>query len=74
VTESQESHNRWKQIVAKHRVTGVSVHDARLVAIMLTENIPSIFTLNEQDFRRYESEGIRVETTLSIVGPKSINS
>jgi predicted nucleic acid-binding protein len=66
VTESQESHVRWKEVVARHGVIGASVHDARLVAIMLTNNIPRILTLNEQDFRRYETEGIRVETPRSV--------
>jgi predicted nucleic acid-binding protein len=34
-------------------LTGVAVHDARLVAVMLARGIGSIVTLNERDFRRY---------------------
>jgi predicted nucleic acid-binding protein len=45
----------WKQLVVNYGVTGASVHDARIVAVMLAHNIPNILTLNPQDFRRYPS-------------------
>ncbi len=34
-------------------VTGVKVHDARLVAAMKTYGIGRILTFNKDDFRRY---------------------
>ena len=74
LTESQESHKRWKELINRHGVAGVAVHDARLVAIMLTHNVTRILTLNDQDFRRYKSEGIRIETPQSIVGHGSGDS
>ncbi len=43
----------WKRIVASQRVTGVAVHDARIVAAMNTAGISNILTLNVADFRRY---------------------
>jgi hypothetical protein len=36
------------------------VHDARIVAMMLTCGVARILTLNERDFARYAPEGIVV--------------
>lgn len=62
VSESVASYQLWKQLVLRYQVTGVAVHDARLVAVMLTLGIRRIFTLNPRDFRRYEPEGIEIVT------------
>jgi predicted nucleic acid-binding protein len=43
----------WRQIVMTHRVSGVQVHDAKLVAAMALHGIDRILTLNATDFRRY---------------------
>jgi predicted nucleic acid-binding protein len=43
----------WKQLVRDHRVQGVKVHDARLVAIMSVYAVDSILTFNAADFKRY---------------------
>ena len=45
----------WKNIVAKHRVVGAKVHDARLVAVMMVYGIASILTFNSVDFQRYSA-------------------
>lgn len=60
ITENDASYLLWKALVADHGVTGVAVHDARLVAVMLSHSVHRVLTLNAQDFRRYESEGIVV--------------
>jgi predicted nucleic acid-binding protein len=52
-TESVSSVQHWKQLLSDYELTGVSVHDARLVSVMLSENIPRILTLNVRDFSRY---------------------
>jgi hypothetical protein len=39
--------------VVTEGVSGVQVHDARLVAAMHVHQIGSLLTLNVQDFRRY---------------------
>lgn len=39
-------------------VSGVQVHDARLVAAMQAHNITHILTFNTSDFTRYASLGI----------------
>lgn len=43
----------WKEIVRDHKVQGVKVYDARLVAIMNVYAIESILTFNAADFKRY---------------------
>jgi predicted nucleic acid-binding protein len=46
-------HSEWRQLVVKHAVSGVQVHDARLVAVMNVHGIANILTLNVTDFQRY---------------------
>ncbi len=53
VTESDVSLGIWKGLLIAHSVTGVAVHDARLVSVMLAHGVSTIVTLNEKDFRRY---------------------
>jgi predicted nucleic acid-binding protein len=43
----------WKQLVVTHAVSGVQVHDARLVALMAAQGITHLLTLNGADFKRY---------------------
>jgi predicted nucleic acid-binding protein len=43
----------WKETVSRHKVQGVKVHDARLVAIMKVYAVESILTFNDADFKRY---------------------
>jgi predicted nucleic acid-binding protein len=45
----------WKQIVKDHRVQGVKVYDARLVAIMNVYGVESVLTFNTADFKRYSN-------------------
>jgi hypothetical protein len=40
-------------LVVLHAVTGVQVHDARLVAWMKTQAISHLITFNVTDFARY---------------------
>jgi predicted nucleic acid-binding protein len=48
----------WKRLIQDHRVQGVKVYDARLVAIMSVYAIESILTFNAADFRRYSNINI----------------
>jgi len=43
----------WKEVVREHRVQGVKVYDARLVATMSIYAVESILTFNTSDFKRY---------------------
>ena len=51
--ESATSYAAWKALVVEHRVSGVQVHDARLVAVMKVHGIRQIVTFNDADFSRY---------------------
>jgi hypothetical protein len=53
VTENAASYATWKTLLIAHRVSGVQVHDARLVAVMMTYGIPQVITFNVADFTRY---------------------
>jgi predicted nucleic acid-binding protein len=44
----------WKDIVRGHKVQGVKVYDARLVAFMSVYAIDGILTFNDADFKRYD--------------------
>lgn len=45
---------RWREIVRQHSVSGKQAHDARLVALMQAHGVEHLFTLNSQDFTRYQ--------------------
>lgn len=55
--DSEATHREWRRIVVAYGVSGVQVHDARLVAAMHVHSIGSLLTLNAHDFRRYEDIG-----------------
>jgi predicted nucleic acid-binding protein len=48
-------YSAWKEIVRKHKVQGVKVYDARLVATMNVYGVESILTFNAADFKRYDN-------------------
>lgn len=43
----------WERLVMTYGVSGVNVHDARLVAAMLIHELTHILTFNTRDFTRY---------------------
>jgi predicted nucleic acid-binding protein len=43
----------WKQLVQDHRVQGVKVYDARLVAVMSAHAVDSVLTFNSSDLKRF---------------------
>lgn len=43
----------WRRLVTTYGVSGVQVHDTRLVAVMKTHNISGILTFNTKHFRRF---------------------
>jgi predicted nucleic acid-binding protein len=45
----------WKRLVQDHRVQGVKVYDARLVAVMSVYLIDTVLTFNVADFKRYSN-------------------
>jgi predicted nucleic acid-binding protein len=43
----------WLDLVSRYRVSGKTVHDARLVALMLIHGVSNVLTFNVADFVRY---------------------
>ncbi|MBE9227818.1 type II toxin-antitoxin system VapC family toxin [Phormidium sp. LEGE 05292] len=52
--------SEWERLVIKHQVMGKQVHDARLVAAMLSHKITHLLTFNIDDFKRF-SEIIAID-------------
>jgi predicted nucleic acid-binding protein len=50
---SCRSGEKRRELVVAAGVSGVQVHDARLVAVMRVYGLTHILTLNAPDFRRY---------------------
>lgn len=51
--DSEATHARWRRLVVDYRISGVQVHDARLVAAMLVHGVTHILTFNTDDFKRF---------------------
>jgi predicted nucleic acid-binding protein len=46
-------HQEWRRMLVDYGVSGVQVHDARLVASMRIHGVGRILTFNARDFRRF---------------------
>ena len=58
-------HEEWRRLLVTHRVSGVQVHDARLVAAMRVYGVKRILTLNKGDFARFDGvEAVHPEDVL----------
>lgn len=62
--DKPEAFDHWLDIITKNDVKGVQVHDARLVAAMITYGITHILTFNTKDFKRFQG--------ITIIDPKDI--
>ena len=51
--DSAAVYREWRRIEVQYGVSGIQVHDARLVAAMYTHGISHILTLNGSDFSRF---------------------
>lgn len=49
-----EVHREWRRILVDYRVSGVQVHDARLIAAMLVHGVTHILTFDAKDFSRFD--------------------
>jgi len=58
LTDTPAIYAAWRKLVVQFGVSGVQVHDARLVAIMQVNQITQILSFNTSDFLRYTSIGI----------------
>jgi predicted nucleic acid-binding protein len=46
-------HLEWRRLLVDHAISGVQVHDARLVASMHVHGVERILTFNTRDFARF---------------------
>jgi predicted nucleic acid-binding protein len=46
-------HQEWRQMLVDYSISGVQVHDARLVAAMRIHGAKQILTFSAIDFRRF---------------------
>jgi predicted nucleic acid-binding protein len=51
--DSLDVHQEWRKLLVSHRISGVQVHDARLVAAMHVHGVKRILTFNTRDFARF---------------------
>src|ERR1700676_507894 len=58
-------HEEWRRLLVAHGVSGVQVHDARLVAAMRVHGLKRILTFNGKDFARY--------TDIEAVHPRGVS-
>jgi predicted nucleic acid-binding protein len=59
-----ETYENWRELVVKHSVLGVKVHDVKIVASMKSHNIKYLLTFNSKDFKRF--------TDIETVEPKDV--
>src|ERR1700712_3371023 len=52
-----KTYSIWRQLILDFNVSGVQVHDARLIATMKLNNLTHILTFNTTDFTRYLTTG-----------------
>lgn len=48
-----EVHEEWRRLLIDRGVSGVQVHDTRLVAAMRVHGVDRILTFNTKDFARF---------------------
>jgi predicted nucleic acid-binding protein len=46
-------HQEWRRLLVLQNISGVQVHDARLIAAMRVHGVARILTFNQNDFARY---------------------
>jgi predicted nucleic acid-binding protein len=64
LSDNESVYAERRRIVVEHKVSGVQVHDARPVAVMIVHKVGHILTLNASDFDRYVG--------ISAISPDSI--
>lgn len=62
--DTLDVYRNWRELIVKHSVSGVKVHDAKIVAAMKAHNIDNLLTFNTDDFKRYSD--------IKAVHPKNI--
>jgi len=63
--ETAEVFPIWRKLVLEHRVSGVQVHDARIVAAMIVHRVDRILSFDLDDFKRY--------TEITVIHPTDVS-
>lgn len=58
IPDAAAAYLEWRRLITAYSVSGVQVHDSRLVAAMMAAGMTHILTFNTVDFIRYAPEGI----------------
>jgi predicted nucleic acid-binding protein len=53
LADSLAVHEEWRKLVVDYDISGVQVHDTRLVAAMRVHGVKRILTFNTRDFARF---------------------
>jgi predicted nucleic acid-binding protein len=64
--DSPAVYPEWRRLVVSFGVSGVQVHDARLVAAMIIHHATHILTFNTTDFVRYSTIGVVAVDPLTV--------
>ena len=51
--DTPDVHTEWRRLLVDYRVSGIQVHDARLVASMHVHGVKRILTFKTRDFARF---------------------
>jgi predicted nucleic acid-binding protein len=62
--DNERAYDGWRRLVLDYSVAGSQVHDARIVAAMISHGVTRLLTLNDRDFRRYPQ--------ISVVHPRDV--
>jgi len=62
--DTADVYKKWRELTVNYSVSGVKVHDAKIVAAMKAHGIQTLLTFNSKDFKRY--------TDIKAVEPKDI--
>lgn len=57
---------QWRRLVVTYGITGVQVHDTRLIAAMQLQGISHLLTFNSRHFARFAPEGLVVIHPLDV--------
>lgn len=64
VPETPEIFPAWRKLVLDHEVSGIRVHDARIVAAMSVQGVNKLLSFDLDDFKRY--------TIIAVVHPEEV--
>lgn len=51
--DNEDVYKNWRQLVVDYLVSGIKVHDAKIVAAMKAHGLKFLLTFNDKDFRRF---------------------